>query len=242
MRCMSFCICLLTVGGLFGQGNLEIASANADGRVSHGQLYISVSERAIEGSPYINEVYKQGETIMFGKVRRKALMRYDAYRDAVEIMGQDQRPRTLLRRNTITAQFDGRTYKVMEYVDLGRSKQGYFNPLNQGTAQLLFKPKKRFRQAENPDHGYDTYDPPQFIDDSSYYLKWGNRPAVKIQLGKKKLLKALGSYSPELRKFISKNKLSMKKEEDVVRLVKYFNTLVESSSDDSPYAALALGR
>ena len=83
---------------------------------THGQFHMLDYEVPILGSQYVNEVYKKGETLINGKSKTPALMRYDALNEAVEILDPiSQKPRKLLRRKNIAATFDGKTYSVMEY-------------------------------------------------------------------------------------------------------------------------------
>lgn len=198
---------------------------NGDGITTDTQAGIVIREVPIEGSRYMNDIYKQGETIINGRTQTTALMRYDAYNDAVEILDKSQQARKLLRRKSIVAKFGGKTYIVIDYKAGNKTKLGYFNPLNEGETVIYFKPKKVFVQAEKPEDGYDTYDPPIYRDVSEYYIKKGKAPAQLVKLGKRSILKQLGGKTAELKKFISENKLNLNKETDVVKLVVFYNTI-----------------
>jgi hypothetical protein len=181
-------------------------------------------EVPIEGSPYVNEIFKKGKTIINGKHTSDALMRYDAYHDAIEIKNENDIARTLLRRNNIVAYIDGTTYMVKEYFEAGEKKMGYFNPQNKGYARLLKKPKKIFVQAKNPENGYDTFKPAKYQDISMYYLQKGNEPAIETKLSKRKILRFLNYNSDTLKQFIKKNELNMRSESDIIKLINYYNT------------------
>jgi|GEM_PF-805147 len=209
-------------------GMLQVAGKE-DSRTYGGQFHAYNFEVPVEGTPYVNEIYKQGETLINGKIRTAALMRYDAYNDAVELLDENQRPRKLLRRKNIAANFGGKTYQVMEYSFGGATKLGYFNPLNEGEVQLLYKPKKKFVQASNPENGYDSYRPPTYKDASTYYLKVGKNAAQEIKLGKRAILKELKDQRGALKKFILEHHLDMKKEVDVLRLLEFYNSNYKTS-------------
>jgi len=225
---MKYSILLLFVYATFdlsAQGVLEIANNNKT-ITTHGQFYIHSNEVPILGSPYLNETYKQGETLISGKTQTAALMRYNAFNESVELLDRNsQKPRKLLRRKNISATFDGKTYLVLEYKEGNKKKLGYFNALNEGKVKLLYRPKKMFLQAETPDNGYDVYDPPIFKDVSQYYFKIGEQTASLIKLRKRTLLRAIGDKEAILKPFIKKRKLNLSKEADVILLLNYYNSL-----------------
>jgi len=198
---------------------------NGDGIKTDAQAGLVFREVPVEGTPFLDNIYKKGETIINGKVQSTALMRYNAFNDYVEILDENHEPRRLLRRNNIIAVFGGNTYEIINYKDSGKIKLGYLNPLNEGNSVLYFRPKKRFSQAEKPDHGYDDYDPPTYKDISSYYIKHGNIAAEEIKLNKRSLLKTLEDKSDDLKIFIQYNNLNLKKKEDAIKLLEYYNSL-----------------
>lgn len=209
----------------YGQGITEIPGKPGS-ITTHGQFLLVGHEVPIEGTPYINEIYKKGETLINGKTKTAALMRYNALNEAVEILDPNQnKPRKLLRRKNIAASFDGKTYVVQDYKDGDRVKSGYFNVLNKGKSALLYRPKKEFVQAENPDNGYDVYEPPHYRDVSEYYIKNGDKPAELVKLRKKTILKAIDVNTSLIKPFIKKHKLDLKKVDDLIQLIDYCNSL-----------------
>jgi hypothetical protein len=198
---------------------------SSSGVITPAQAGISYREVEIEGSPYIDEIFKKGQTIINDKNVSDVLMRYDAYHDVIEIMNENNKVRTLLRRNNIVAVIDNTTYMVREYEFAGSVKEGYFNPLNEGYTRLLVKPKKKFVQAKNPENGYDTFSPAQYLDISMYYMQNGDKPAKEIKLSKKRVLGFLSNHSKILNKYIKENALNMRSKNDIIRLIEYYNTL-----------------
>ncbi|SNR28971.1 hypothetical protein SAMN04488009_0866 [Maribacter sedimenticola] len=198
---------------------------NSSGLMTTAQMGMSYYEVPIEGTPYVNELFKKGTTIINGNYKNDGLMRYNAYQDAIEIKNENGSVRTLLRRENIIANIDGTMYMVRNYKSMGQIKAGYFNPLNEGYTRLLLKPKKIFLQAENPENGYDVYKPAKYMDVSLYYIQQGDHPAIEIKLNKKSVLKLLGGNSDNLKKYIKQNDLNLRLQEDIIRLLNYYNTL-----------------
>ncbi len=204
---------------------------NGDGITTDVQVGIVFFEVDIEGTPFINPTYKEGETLINGKSGGKALMRYNAYNASIELLDENNTPRKLLRRKSIDAVFDGKTYKIFDYAEAGKIRESYFNPLNKGEIKLLLKPKKIFVQAEQPEDGYDKFDPPIYKDISSYYVVNRNSPATKARLGKKQILKHLPNHTAHIKKYIASENLNLKKESDVIQLFDYYNSLLPPSTE-----------
>ncbi|WP_272636290.1 MULTISPECIES: hypothetical protein [Maribacter] len=198
---------------------------NGDGITTDVQVGIVYREVPIEGSAYINDIYKNGKIYINGVVRSEALMRFDAVNEAIEILNENGKPRKLFRQNNIKVTFDNLIYEVDEYMEGEKTKMAYFNTLNSGDVKLLFRPKKVFLQAENPDNGYDSFSPPKYEDVSSYYLKFGNNPAECINLSKRAIIKALGQYEKTLKDYISTQELNLRNQKDAIQLIQFFNTL-----------------
>ena len=186
------------------------------------QVGTVIEEVAIQGSPYFNERYVVGNTMVNGKSVR-LLMRYNAYADQIEMKDKYQKSFNLLKRTDLEATFGGKIYTMLEYVEEGKKKKGYFNPLNTGIVKLYYKPKKIFVQAEKPENGYDAFEPPVFKDASTYYLQVGSQPLVKINLNKRQLLKHLKEESVSVRRFVEENNLKLKTEEEIVKLLNFHN-------------------
>ncbi len=154
MKTWIFLLFTFITFGLSAQVGITQIPGKENSITTHGQFHVLSYEVPILGSPYVNEIYKKGETLINGETKTAALMRYDALNEAVEIMDPNNRkPRKLLRRKNIAATFDGKTYQVLEYKDGKKIKLGYFNALNEGEAVLLYRPKKKFVQAETPENG-----------------------------------------------------------------------------------------
>lgn len=196
-----------------------------------GVMQLSTKNRSVDsedtnGSPYVNDEFEEGKVYVNGDVSLQNLMRYNAYNSEIEIYVGEKEYAPLLKRAYIIAKIGDRTFKMVPFItDKGLQRVGYFNPLNEGNTVLLFKPEVRLRQGKIPDTNYDRYRPPTYIDVSSYYIKKGEAPAEKTHLSKKWVLKNLGDKKKELQEYISNNKLSLRKEKDVIAVLDYYNSL-----------------
>ena len=186
-----------------------------------------------KGTPYLNEEFVHGEVIVNDKVEEIGKMRYNAYRNEVEILDNISKDSfySLLKRAYIKVEIGGKMYSIYTYVDTDESiKTSYFTNLNEGNLKLLFKPEALLKQARSPSTSYEKYYPPTYVWNSSYYLLDETNAdkenhAVKVRLTKNQILDFTGSRKEEMKTYIKENDLNLRHEEDVVTFLNYYNTL-----------------
>ncbi|WP_276389559.1 hypothetical protein [Eudoraea chungangensis] len=193
--------------------------------MTHGQMELVYYDAPTVGSPYLDDMYKTGTTIISNNSETKRLMRYNAFSDEMEFLSKQDKPLKLLKKENIVVELDGKTYKVYPYRYKGKKAKGYFNPLNEGEVVLYLQPRKKLIPAENIEHGYDDIDPAQYLNDFNYYLKKGDNSLEKIDLGKKDILYVLRDRHDELKTFIKENDLKLRKESDALQVIAYYNDL-----------------
>ncbi|NAS13802.1 hypothetical protein [Poritiphilus flavus] len=231
---LSFLACLSTLA-LFSQFNGNPQTAY------HGQLEITFYDAPTEGTPYMNELYKTGKTTINGGSETSRPMRYNAFSDEMEFLSNQQKPLKLLKRENIVVELDGKTFEVHKYRYKGKYRRGYFNPLNSGEVVLFLQPKKRLLKATNPEHGYESMTPAKYEDDFEYYLKIGDNLFERIDLNKRELFYYLSDEASAVKKFVGENKLKLRKENEVVALLNYYNKIKSEKSkmDISPDGSTA---
>jgi hypothetical protein len=218
-------IVLLFSGSLCFSQDYTTGNARSFFGAQVGTLY---KEVPIEGSAYVNETYTMGKTYVNGR-EMNLLMRYNAISDQVEMIDKRQKRFNLLKRLDLKAEIEGKTYVLKDFYENGALKQAYFNPLNEGKVVLLFRPKKVFIQAERPENGYDTYDPPRYKDDSRYYLQRGVEPAEEISLSKGQVLRFLRDQSSEVKAYIRQHDLKLRDEAEIIQVLEFYNGLNPNS-------------
>lgn len=199
--------------------------------MTHGQLELSFYAAPITGTQYLNEIYQKGTAIIDNYREESRLMRYNAYTDEIEFLSKEQKPLKLLKRENIIVILDGITYEVKLYSFKNKLAKGYFNPLNTGEVVLYLQPKKRLVYAEAPDNGYDDLNPAKYEVKFEYFLKKGDQPITKIELGKKDIFYHLSDRSEDVKSFVRSNKLKLSKVEDIISLLNYYNGVFESQDN-----------
>jgi len=192
-----------------------------DGAYSNFNLKMS----EIQGTLYLNEEFSTGKIITSeGATFENIPLRYNAYSDDLEFQkGEDTYnidPKTIIRR----AEFGGAVFGCMKYDSFGKIQNGLFEILTEGKATLLVKYTIKFLEKEKVQAFADPkparFDAPK----KEYYMTMDGAPA-KLITNKKSLLELFGDRKDEMESYISKNKLSVREDEGLTKIIAHFNTL-----------------
>lgn len=179
----------------------------------------------VEGTPYLNDLYKMGKISFPEKADSYSLMRYDAYTDKIELIDTSQKVSALLKDKNIEVLLEGKVYRYIDYMEFGKITSGYANPLNEGVTTLYVKPRKVIGKVKVPEHGYENFKSPKFEDSSFYLLQKKGRAAEKVNLTKREIIYTINDKLSELKAFIKNEKLKVTSEAEVVHLLEYYNSL-----------------
>lgn len=192
-------------------------------RMYYGHENWAVSE--VQGSPYLDKEYKMGTILTDGDVLYKDIpLRYNCYDDLIEFkkdnLSYNLEPKTIVKR----AEFGGQVFVCKDFESNGETGKSYFELLVEGKASLCVRYTIKFFEGE-PTKGYADAKPPRFDDfEKFFYISLNNSPAKKI-LNNKKLVEILDDKKAEIESYISKQKFSTKKVEDLKKIVAYYNSL-----------------
>lgn len=107
-------------------------------------------------------------------------------------------------------------------------KGTYFIDLVDNQCKLLVKKGAIIKEAV-PSRGIVDAKPARFMDKSdSYFVKIGDNPAIEIK-NKKSLVSIFNNKALEIKRFLDTEKISIRNQEDLVKLVNYYNTLISSN-------------
>ena len=181
----------------------------------------------VVGSPYDNETFRIGKVYSGNDKSYSAMMRYDAYRDNIEMQSEGKTV-SLLKRDYISVSINEELYVIYGYEAAnGSMQQGYFVQLTEGEGPAVFL-KKKTKKLLPPEETTSTYKkakPARFDSEESYYISLNNENAKKVKLNKKSIIGALGSSQAEITDFVKKNKLKLRSESDIQRVLDYYNSL-----------------
>ncbi|MDF4203984.1 hypothetical protein PXD56_13505 [Maribacter sp. SA7] len=226
-----FTVAVLALNSVNGQN--AYSPVPEEGIINFVTSSTEIEPTKAKGTPYLNEEFVHGEVIVNDKVEEIGKMRYNAYRNEVEILDNISKDSfySLLKRAYIKVEIGGKMYSIYTYVDTDKSiKTSYFTNLNEGNLKLLFKPEALLKQARSPSTSYEKYSPPTYVWNSSYYILDETNPdaenhAVKVRLTKNQILDFTGSKKEEMKTYVKENNLNLRQEEDVVAFLNYYNSL-----------------
>ncbi len=176
------------------------------------------------GSPYLNEEFQIGTVTIKGSESYQTYVRYNAFNDEIE-MRNGNTTSAVMKRNYITVNLAGEVFSIHPYDADGALKQGYFNALNKGSMQLLRRRTVELKEGSAASSSYSQDKPPKFELKQSYYLTKDGEKAKMVRLNKKGILNALSDRSTKVNAFVKKNKLKLKSEVEVIKLLDYYNSL-----------------
>lgn len=180
----------------------------------------------VEGSPYIPTDFIAGTVIRNDSVYfEKVPLRYNAYDDQIEFNYKNQTNLFIAHPEDYKAfNFDGKTYVYRDFSDTQAHEKGFFVMLEYGSMQLLKRTLVTYNKAVPPG-AYSDPKPAEFKPKSPvYFLSLSPNTAVRIK-NEKTILELAADKKNKLSSFIKKNKLKARNEDDLKKIVAYFNQL-----------------
>jgi hypothetical protein len=202
----------------FENAQMAIGKASAN----PGLLY-----EEINGSPYSQEEFQKGELITHDSIRYvNVMLRYNIFTDEVEYQlgGKVFSLANPLDFRYIIIDEDVFVYYPFQ-TGTGVIKKGYFQLIHLGKALLLKKMKVSYQPPEAP-QAYGEAKPARFLKGSdAYFIRFLDRMPEEIAFSRNKLLRVFPDYQHELDVFIKNKRLRFRNEEDLIRLLDYYNEL-----------------
>ncbi|MFP4844155.1 hypothetical protein [Winogradskyella sp. PE311] len=218
-------ICLTILGFA---GNIFAQNVNVDIASERGLMSKSASKKIIaDGSPYISEAFS---TIKIAQFKDQVFTgRYNAYNDEMEVRLPDGKIVALDNKADYSVTFTGenKTYKTASYItDNGTAKNGFLVVINSSDKYAVLK--REYIKYYDKVPAVSSYQQDKAAsfkrEDDSYYAEI-NGKITPISQKKKTFLKAFPEQAGDLKTFIKKNKINLKKEADLMKTIKYLSTL-----------------
>lgn len=180
----------------------------------------------VKGSPYIEKSYQK---IKFLNQKDGQFSgKYNAYHDVIEVLtSSGKKYFSPSKEHPFSVHFSG-TNKTYKAYLINKKKSAFFRILvSNKKATLLTRDVMLLTKEVLPKSGYDKYKAPTFKrEKSKYYIYYNDENSVvKIPRKKSKFYKVFGISSSKIKKFIKKEKLNIKKENDLIKIFKYYNSL-----------------
>jgi hypothetical protein len=188
----------------------------------------------IEGSQYIHDRWHLGKmSLTTGKTIDTLQFRYNAFKDKMEfvyhgdayLLDKPERVKRIklldYNDNVVKQEFVYHPYINGN----NKKKKGYFQLLVEGDYNLLVKYECRLMQP-NYNLALDAGNKvPRLVHTRHYYLKEDGEPARKIKDKWKNFLAQFGNQREKIEKYSNYLDLNPKYEEDLIKIIRYANSL-----------------
>ena len=219
MRCLLFLFSLFTVVILHAQEDWTLS--DLDRRVK--QANFSEIEATIEGSRYYSDEFEEGSVLLSdSSFYSPVQLRYDAYADEIETLQHEQLVIIPSKEGMLYSVIGQDTIVAAQYVSGGHQHWGNFFLLERGNLSLYVKHSKAYKKAELP-IAFQDAKPAEYVKVSDEYY-WGIKGEVLEKVSNKKKT-GIFLDNDKVMSFLKKEKLSLKKAEDLIRLVNYSNSI-----------------
>jgi hypothetical protein len=183
------------------------------------------SVEEFEGSPYLKETFVKGKIFTSKKLYAEVPLRYNIYNDDMEFMQGDATYALYPEPQIVKVALGDEIYVVEKQEAKGKRQYGYLSRLDSGKVTLLSKKIVRFTDKQEPKALEAAGKPAKFTRAADlYYYKIGVDAASKVG-SLKSFIESLPDKQDQMTEFAKKEKLSTRTEEDLLKLVKYYNSL-----------------
>ncbi|WP_299333816.1 hypothetical protein [uncultured Psychroserpens sp.] len=200
---------------------------------SPGMVYaFDMNDNSIIGTPYIIDKFMPGK-ISADKEGKLYSLRYNAFNDVIELKKNENEVEALNRdlvNVTITFSNSNKSYRAYNYIDAKtkKGKRGYFVIASDVSHKkpLLIKERVVFIEKQKAKSGYAKTKPAQYKRKSDqYYTLNESGIAIELSTKKKDLANSFPEHSKAILDYIKSNKIKTSKQEDLVKLMDYINSL-----------------
>uniref|UniRef100_UPI0032165D9A hypothetical protein n=1 Tax=uncultured Draconibacterium sp. TaxID=1573823 RepID=UPI0032165D9A len=195
-------------------------------KMQSGEWNRTLTESEIEGSPYLNDDFITGSVYTTSKFQYQNIpLRYNIFNDNMEFRTPDNQVLAIASPEIIErVEFGEYKMKYLPYLTAKKIKRGFFKELISGNVSLYAKPDIMYKKPEEPG-AYKDAQPAKFIKKPDiYFIRLEQEAAQKIN-NKNELLQFFPQHQKEVAAFVKRNKIKTTKEESLVKLVNYYNSL-----------------
>ena len=210
-------ICLLS-----NVGKSQIWADEFLTRNAYGLRLLSLD--LIQGSPFLDKEYKPGVvTTSDGKVYKDVPLRYNCFNDVFEFLKEGISYEVMPKEKVKRVELEGKVFRYMD-CEFGKSKKANLAILAEGKATLCAHYAIKFYEEE-PLKGYAEPVRARFDDFKQTFLISINEAPAKLITNNKRLIEILGDKKSDIQSYMSKQKLGVKKAEDLKKIINYYNSL-----------------
>jgi len=180
------------------------------------------SYKDVKGSPYLYDGFQEGVIYTRGGDIFPGEYRFDIYANRIQFLNSGVLFQIAYPDSVSKIEIGLTTLKYVDYLNGEGVKKGFMVLIEEGEFTLLEQRNKDFYEAL-PAKPYQEPAPARFGNGKSViYLKAGNNPAERAG-SSKDIVRICGNRGNDAKDFISKEKINVKKVDDLRILVSYLN-------------------
>lgn len=180
----------------------------------------------VTGSPYFIEDFQRAS--IFKKniaIKRNVYLRYNASRDLFEIKFNQNQSKVLKQTEDIYVIINNKQFVYVPYSQ-NPDINGYFEVLSDGEKLSLYKKyNKQFREGKKSINSMTTDIPATYQSKETLFLTNNDGEFIELPNSKNGKIKSFKNHHKLLKQYIKENNLNINKENDLVKLISYYNTL-----------------
>lgn len=188
-------------------------------------VLLAETDVKISGSQYIDETFLSAKISVIGD--QVVDVRYNVVRDEMEFK-RDDIVYQMYKTDSLTVSFvkENKIYKVFDYTLKGKVYKGFLisNSTNE-KVNFLMKEVIRLVPFKSAVNSYSQDVPTHYKKDRNIYLLKIKSEIVEMPNSKKNLVKLFPNHSTKIEEFLKANKTDFNKEESLLVLVNFLNTL-----------------
>jgi cytochrome oxidase Cu insertion factor (SCO1/SenC/PrrC family) len=211
---------------LKAQRHAEVFLEHID-RYTSNNVYL---EDAYTGTPYNNPIFLLGTIYENNEVVvSNYALRYNAMADEIEVKEtlylEDSEAKMLTKSPDLYVKIMDEMFVFVPTAQSGQDS-GYFQVLHVGNNHHLYKKiTKKYFPARKARNSFEKDVLANYADRSSFYLVSKDGKFQEFGSSKNKRLKVFGDKQDDIKKYIQKGRLDINNDEDLLKIVKYYDTI-----------------
>lgn len=180
----------------------------------------------ITGSAYLNEHFMSGVVYYRDTVLGKHPLRYNVYAEEFELK-KDTTVHTVTKTSDVEIVMNDRKFIFKYYLNENVREFGYFEVISENKkCTLLKKYRKVLTEAKPAVTSFDVDVPARFVDMEDFFILFGDEEITELKPSNKNIVKLFKTRDINIKPYLRKNDLNVKKSKDLIQVIAYCNTLL----------------
>lgn len=181
-------------------------------------------------NPYYRNDFQEGFIHFPNNDPLAAVIRYDLLKEEMQVLLKGNSYQVL--QDNVKVEIDDISFEKFNYLDDNKViNQGYFEVITDSKENpSLLLLKKHFKEKKTDLRSEARGFPAKYIDRSDYFLKFGKyRPAILVPVKTAEFASHFNDHAGQIEEYIKNEKLKLKKEADLIKIVNYYNSLTDTA-------------